>query len=492
MRWFRNLFGETQKEPIYLYNTLHATREQFRPLSGNRVKMYNCGPTVYGPQHIGNYSMFVFVDTLRRVLEYNGYKLKQVINFTDIGHLTGDNEGDADAGEDRMTRGLEREGLALTLENMRAMGERYGALFLADLKKLNIEITGVSFPRASDYIAAQIAMAKTLEEKGYAYPASKGVYFDTSRFSAYGELGNINLAGLRSGARIAVDQEKKNPTDFLLWKFDKKMGWESPWGKGFPGWHLECSAIARAILGEQLDIHTGGIEHIPIHHNNEIAQSESATGRKPFSRFWLHRAHLQIEGAKIAKSVGNTIYLAELEERGFSPLSFRYLLLGAHYRTAANFTWEALKGAQSALDRLYNLYAIFASEQTARHTQHSGSYERSFLKAVNDDLDTPAALAIMWEMLRDESVSTAEKLGMLDSFDRVFGLNIAEGSKTHRGVDATELPADAAALLQEREDMRKNKMWDKADQLRREIEGMGFALEDTSDGPRISKIEKRL
>ena len=249
--------------------------------------MYNCGPTVYGPQHIGNLSMFVFVDILRRALEYNRYHVKQVINFTDVGHLV----SDADEGEDKMTKGLKREGLTPTLENMRALGERYGNLFLDDIQKLNVEISNTQFPRASDYVPAQIAMVKTLEEKGYAYLGKKGVYFDTWRFSEYGKLGSIQLRGLRAGASVAVSGEKRNPSDFLLWKLDTKIGWDSPWRKGFPGWHIECSAMSRSILGEQIDIHTGGIEHIPIHHNNEIAQSEAATGKKPFSRFWLQRSH---------------------------------------------------------------------------------------------------------------------------------------------------------------------------------------------------------
>src|SRR3989338_7170653 len=265
--------------PLYLYNTLGKSKQIFTlPAQASAVRMYNCGPTVYDVQHIGNLSMFVFADTLRRALEYNNFSVKQVINITDVGHLT----SDADEGEDKMTKGLKREGKKLTLENMRELGERYTQIFLDDLRKLNIDTSRITFPRASDYIPAQIAMITTLQEKGYAYTTEDGVYFDTSRFPAYGALGGVNIEGQKEGARVAIKSEKRNAADFALWKLDSKLGWDSPWGKGFPGWHIECSAMIRAILGEQIDIHTGGIEHIGVHHNNEIAQSEAATGKKPF------------------------------------------------------------------------------------------------------------------------------------------------------------------------------------------------------------------
>ena len=308
--------------PLYLYNTLSKSKEEFRlPPYAKAVRMYNCGPTVYGVQHIGNLSMFVFTDILRRTLEYNALEVLQVINFTDFGHLT----SDADEGDDKMIRGLTRDGLTPTLENMREMGKKYAELFKGDLTKLNIDISKITFPFASDYIPAQIAMIKTLEEKGYAYTSSRGVYFDTARFPDYGKLGAIDLKGQREGARVEADADKRNATDFILWKSSDRLGWDSPWGKGFPGWHIECSAMINSILGKQIDIHTGGIEHIGVHHNNEIAQSESATGKRPFSRFWMHRAHLQIDDAKIAKSDGNTVHLTDIIEKGFHPLALRYL-----------------------------------------------------------------------------------------------------------------------------------------------------------------------
>jgi cysteinyl-tRNA synthetase len=287
-------------EPLQLHNTLSGKLEPFAPLSSREVKMYNCGPTVYDRQHIGNMFAAILPDTLRRALEAWGYKVKQVINITDFGHLV----SDADLGEDKMSKGLEREGLALTMENMHTLAEKYTALYLDDIAALGIDTKKILFPRASQYIPEQIALIKTLEQKGYAYKTSDGVYFDTKKFADYGKLGNINLAGQEAGARVEQNPEKKNPTDFALWKYQpegenkkEKLGWESPWGRGFPGWHIECTAMIFKLLGKQIDIHTGGIEHIPVHHNNEIAQAEVITG-KQYVKYWLHNAHITIEGKK--------------------------------------------------------------------------------------------------------------------------------------------------------------------------------------------------
>ncbi|HEY4487782.1 MAG TPA: cysteine--tRNA ligase, partial [Candidatus Paceibacterota bacterium] len=371
--WFRKFFKKltpgSASVPLNLFNTLTKQKETFDLPTGVRhVRMYNCGPTVYGEQHIGNLSMFVFTDILRRTLECNGFDVKQVINITDVGHLS----SDADLGEDKMTLGLKREKKKLTLENMRLLADKYANIFITDIEKLNIDTSKVQFPRASDFIPAQIAMIKTLEEKSYAYKTADGVYFDTSKFPHYGELGGIDLQGLKEGARVTVVEGKRNPTDFALWKMNRTLGWESPWGKGFPGWHIECSAMVRVTLGEKIDIHTGGVEHIPIHHNNEIAQSECATGKRPFSRFWLHRAHVQIEGGKIAKSKGNAVHLAEVIKKGFHPLSLRYLFLQAHYRSASNFSWEALTAAQNALTNLLSLTEKSSRESGDAHPAPSG------------------------------------------------------------------------------------------------------------------------
>ncbi|MSU73737.1 cysteine--tRNA ligase [Candidatus Kaiserbacteria bacterium] len=500
--WFKSLFKEKKPAslPLYFHNTLGAEKQRFiLPPQAKEVRMYNCGPTVYGRQHIGNLSMFVFTDILRRTLEANGFKVKQVINFTDFGHLT----SDGDEGDDKMTTGLKREGLKPTLENMRALGEKYANLFLEDIRTLNVQVDKITFPRASDFIPAQIAMIQALDEKGYTYQGRVGVYFDTSRFPEYGKLGNINLEGLRESARlarrslgeggVATNSEKRSPTDFLLWKSDKKLGWESPWGLGFPGWHIECSAMIRATLGTQIDIHTGGIEHIPVHHNNEIAQSESATGKKPLARFWLHRAHLQLEGAKIAKSGGNVVYLSDITGRGFHPLALRYLLLGAHYRTNSNFTWEALGAAQTALGKLLALRLSHADVTPGTVSQHWGL---QIMRRINDDLDTPGALALLWEMTKDGSLSPADLLATLFYVDRVLGLQIEEPDGEARKLAAqylqeevagSDLPVEIQAFLKERNEARREKNWQRADELRTQIEAAGYTLEDTGDSSRVLK-----
>lgn len=482
----RNSSSPPARGALSLHNTLSGALEEFTPLKSGHVKMYHCGPTVYGTQHVGNLSMFVFTDLLRRTLEYHDFKVRQVINITDVGHLV----SDGDDGEDKMTKGLKREKKALTLENMRALAEKYAAQFIHDIDVLNVNTKGTAFPRASDHIPAQIAMIRSLEEKGYAYTGASGVYFDTAHYPEYGKLGNINLEGLKEGARVGVQEERRSPTDFLLWKFDKKIGWESPWGLGFPGWHIECSAMIREILGEQIDIHTGGIEHIPVHHNNEIAQTECATGKKPFARYWLHRAHLQIDSEKIAKAKGNTVYLVDIIEKGFHPLAFRYLLLSAHYRQSSNFTWDALKAAQTAFLKLRKL---------VDELPHGGStfptpYDARFRERIADDVDIPGALAVIWEMVGDADISKENlRAGLLEA-DRVLGLNLGVvdelATDLYRKelgirVATSEAPARVQALLVEREAARAEKRWSDADSAREKIEAEGYRIEDTVDGPRV-------
>ena len=476
--------------PIFLHNTLSGVKEEFTPLKAGEVRMYNCGPTVYGYQHIGNMRAFVFDDTLRRVFEYNGYKVKQVMNITDVGHLTGDNEGDADQGQDRMVAALRREGKEETLENMKALADFYAEAFFADLEKLLIK-KPFAFPKASDHVREQIALVATLEEKGYTYATKDGVYFDTSRFPSYGKLGAIDIAALRAGARVEVNLEKRHPADFALWKISKSdIGWESPWGKGFPGWHLECSAMAMKYLGKSFDVHTGGIEHIPVHHNNEIAQSESATG-KPFANYWLHNAHLQIEGKKIAKSVGNTIYLYQLVERGISPLAFRYLLLTSHYRSPMNFTWDALEGASAALTRLYR---FFIEELPKKNGAGNKAYLKRFTERVNDDLDTPGGIAVLWELVKDTSVLPADKRALLLSFDRVLCLGLSESDKRGKEmrplpvIDLKDLPEDIYALVKDREKARGQKDFEEADRIRAILSERGYGVSDSPEG--TSKVWK--
>ncbi len=398
---------------LKLHNTLSGQVEEFQPIEAQTVKMYHCGPTVYGEQHIGNLSMFVFTDILRRTVEYSGYNVRQVINFTDFGHLV----SDADEGEDKMTKGLKREGLTPTLENMLAMGQKYARVFLADLEKLNINTRGTQFPFASEYVDAQIELVHKLEEKGLVYRTTDGLYFDTAKFPGYGKLGGLSHAG--NEHRVMENSEKRNAQDFALWKFNPDLGWDSHWGKGFPGWHIECSAMIIKLLGPQIDIHTGGVEHVPVHHNNEIAQSEAATGLSPFSRFWLHRAHLQISGAKIAKSDGNTVFLSEIIEKGFSPLAFRYFLLNSTYRATTNFTWEGLEAANNAFEKLKRFVGPLSTVGEV-----DLAYQAEFRAKLENDLNTPQALAVLWTLVKDKEVTPENKLATLLDFDTVLGLGL--------------------------------------------------------------------
>ena len=490
MSWFdRFLYKKTtsrKSAPLYLFNTLGKEKQEFKPAPhASHVRMYNCGPTVYGMQHIGNLSMFVFTDILRRTLERNGMAVKQVINFTDFGHLI----SDGDEGEDKMTKGMKAESIPLTMENMKAFGEKYAQIFLQDIKALGIDTDKITFPRASDFVPAMIAMIKTLEEKSYAYVIKDGVYFDVNRFQGYGALGGIDTSKLREGVRVAANPDKRGAADFALWKSSKKLGWDSPWGKGFPGWHLECSAMIHSILGRQIDIHTGGIEHIAVHHNNEIAQSEAVTGKKPLSRFWLHREHIRMQDAKLSKSTGNTAYLNDVIDKGYRPLSLRYWLLTSHYRTPSNFTWEALDGAQKALTRLNEkMESVRAEEDIAA----PASFLTAFNERMNNDIDTPGALALVWEALKDESLSPIDIKAVLTEADSVFGLGLTDPDSAMRqklAVD-TEITHDDVSdevrtLINDRETARKEKDWSKADELRAKIDALGFSVKDSSSGPKV-------
>ncbi len=467
---------------IHLHNTLSGKKDLFKPLQPGAVKMYTCGPTVYSEQHIGNMRAMIFSDTLARVLAYNGYKVSRVTNITDVGHLTGDNEGDADVGADRMEKAAAKEG-----KEVQDIAKEVTELFLQDLVELNIDTSDILFPRATEYIQEQIIFIQTLEEKGYTYVTNDGVYFDTSLYREYGKLGNIDVNALKEGARVEVNPEKRNPTDFALWKFLKKdekrqQEWDSPWGRGFPGWHIECSAMSRALLGSQLDIHTGGIEHIPIHHNNEIAQSESLTG-KTFANYWLHNAHLQIEGHKIAKSTGNTVFLREIVEKGFSPLALRYLVLTAHYKSQMNFTWSSIEAANKALNKLYK----YMVDNSTNNGVVDDGFRSKFVSFINDDLDTPKAIALVWELMKSEDVETQDKIATLLDFDEVFGLDfrgamdrkleIADQTK----VAIKDAPKKVQELLRARKKARTNKDYAESDKLRDKIKELGFEIKD-ADG----------
>ncbi|PCI90369.1 cysteine--tRNA ligase [Candidatus Kaiserbacteria bacterium] len=483
------MMQKKKKQPLLLHNTLTNTKEEFIPKNPKNVRMYNCGPTAYDFQHIGNLSNAVFVDVLRRTLKYNNFDVQQVINITDFGHLT----SDADEGDDKMSIGLAREGLEVTLENMAKLAEKYTEAYLSDITLLGLPTADIEFPRASAYVDAQIALIKTLEEKGYAYVTDSGVYFDTERFANYGALGGQSDTLQKEGARVAVNTEKRDPKDFVLWKLDTDLGWKSPWGKGFPGWHIECSAMIYSTLGKQIDIHTGGIEHIGVHHNNEIAQSEAATGRSPLSRFWLHRAHILLEGRKISKSIGNTVYLRQIVDRGFSPLSFRYWLLTAHYRTPANFTWEALEGSHTALKKLHRYFVDELSVPTGATDE---AYQERFQSFIHDDLDTAKAIALVWELVHDESITKESKRATLLNFDTVLGLGLNESdtdlTTLLRGeaqkLTVSDIPKDIQKLVEQREKARIGKDFETADSLRGEISIAGYEIDDTDTGPVLTSL----
>ncbi len=464
---------------LKLFNTLGRRKQEFRPIRDNEVGLYTCGPTVYDYAHIGNLRTYIFEDILRRVFEYNGYTVKHVMNITDVGHLTGDNVGDADIGEDRMELSAQRTG-----KSAWDLAELYTQAFFKDTKRLNILRPHIVC-KATDHIPEQIALIKKLAAKGYTYKTSDGIYFDVSKFPGYGELAGQSLEEKEAGARVEVNPEKRHPADFALWKFsptDKKrqMEWDSPWGVGFPGWHIECSAMSTKYLGQPFDIHCGGVDHIYTHHPNEIAQSEAAEGVK-MANFWLHGEFMTVEGRRMGKSEGNAYLLEDLIKRGYEPLAFRYLCLNTHYRVQLNFTWRALEGAQTALERLRE-HVRNARENRGDSAQGRiipDARER-FLEAINDDLNVPQALGVVWDFVRSPQ-NPSDKLATLFDCDRVLGLKLSEVRPE------TEMPPTVQELLAQREAARKAKNFKEADALREKIAQLGYEVIDTPQGPRLRR-----
>lgn len=448
---------------IYLTNTKTNKKELFKPIEENRVLMYTCGPTVYDKSHIGHMKAYVFADNLKRLFEFNGLKVDQVINITDVGHHT----DDSDDGDDKIEVRAKKDKI-----DVKVLTESLTKSFKEDLVKINIDISSIRFPKATEYINEQINLLKSLEDKGYTYKTSDGIYFDTSKFEKYGELGSIDIEGLKEGARVSVNNEKKNPTDFALWKFSKEkrlQEWDSPWGIGYPGWHLECSAMAIALLGETIDIHTGGIDHIGTHHNNEIAQSESYT-EKTFANYFIHSNHIMLDNQKISKSLGNTITIRDLQSKGYSPSDYRYWLLTADYKTKTNFTFEALTGSKNALDRLVNIL----EEKPSDKIQDDKVAE--FTKIINDDLDTPKALAYIWENLKELSKET------ILEFDKFLGLNLK------KEIQQDEIPEEIMDLAKKRQVAKKESNFSEADKLRDQILKSGFEIRDNGDDYIIKRI----
>jgi len=477
---------ETLIQNLCFFNTLTRKKEELVPLEKGKVKMYCCGPTVYWYAHLGNFRTYVFEDVLRRVLEFNDFKVEHVMNITDVGHLT----SDADTGEDKMEVGARRE-----RKTVWEIAEFYAKAFFEDAEELNI-LKPTVICKATDHISDMIGLIRKLEKKSYTYIIDDGVYFDTSRLKDYGKLTGMDFERLnetlKAGARVEFNPQKRNITDFGLWLFSPKgkkrqMEWDSPWDVGFPGWHIECSAMSMKYLGENFDIHCSAIDHIPVHHTNEIAQSEGATGKKVVN-YWLHGAFLVFgEKTRMAKSKGKVITVQSLIEEGFDPLAFRYLCLTAHYRSELIFTWESLQASQKALFTLREHMRKLSEnlEGEIKKTLKAEEYRKEFLEAVNDDLNMPKALTVVWKLVRDEKeVSNREKYGLLLEFDKILALDLT-GEVTEE-----KLPEEAETLIRKREDARRAKDWRTADNIREQLKAMGIMIEDTPQGVKW-RFEKR-
>jgi cysteinyl-tRNA synthetase len=455
---------------LRLYNTLTRKKELFKPISKGKVGLYTCGPTVYWYAHIGNLRTFLFEDVLRRVLEYANLKVRHVMNITDVGHLT----DDADSGEEKMEITAKKE-----KKTVWDIAKFYTAAFKEDAKRLNL-LPPHQWSKATDYIPEQIRLIETLEKKGFTYKTADAVYFDTSKFKTYGKLAKLKIKGLKAGARVKVVKGKKNSTDFALWKFSKKkrqMEWESPWGVGFPGWHIECSAMSMKFLGEHFDIHCGGTDHIPVHHTNEIAQSEAATGKKSVN-YWLHGAFLVIHKDKMGKSKGNMFTLQSLIDKGYDPLDYRYLLLGAQYRTQLQFSIKGLGAARNARLKVMERIKEYRRDKSSKKTKQYAKLQNDFKKAIEDDLNMPVALAVMWDVIKSD-LGNKEKLELLFDFDKVFGLSLNKKEE--------KISLDIKKLISDREKARKNGDFKRSDLIRMQLKKKGIIIEDTSKGTRWKK-----
>ncbi|TSC83444.1 MAG: cysteinyl-tRNA synthetase [Parcubacteria group bacterium Gr01-1014_17] len=468
---------------LKLFNTLTRTKEEFKPLRPREARLYHCGPTVYNFVHIGNLRAYVLADILRRTLEHNGYEVKQVLNITDVGEPT------SDESEDKMAKGLRREGKPFTLEAMSELGEFYTKAFLQDLQSLNIQPPSV-MPRASKYIKEDIEIIDILLKKDIAYKISDlpaqagGIYFDTSKFPEYGTRGGFKLGDTaKESARIAINLEKRNARDFALWKFASSdlPSFQSPFGPGFPGWHIECSAMSRKYLGQPFDIHTGGIDHIPTHHQNEIAQSEAAYG-VPLANYWLHSEFVKVpSGEKMSKSEENFLTLKKLTEKGIHPLAYRYYLLQTHYRSPLQFSWEALAGAQTAYFKLLHAFAGLRGSRLIGDLPPVRRRGGKRQDIINDDLNTPVLLAHLWELVKEKNRSA-----ILDA-DRILGLDI-ENQAQKLAEETKNIPDEIQKLAGAREDARRAKDFKTSDALRVQIEQKGFTVSDTNDGSIIRRV----
>ena len=459
---------------IKFYNTLSKSKQIFKPLNEKEVRIYSCGPTVYKAASIGNLRTNIFQDVLRRVLKYNGFTLKHAMNITDVGHLV----SDGDEGEDKMVKSALEE-----KKTPMQIAEYYTNLFFEDLEKLNIETPEIVC-KATDHIKEMLRFVKQLVENGYAYETSTAIYFDVSKLDEYGILSGIKLDDQKSGARVEVDSEKRNPYDFAVWikaPENHLMKWDSPWGKSYPGWHIECSAMSQKYLGEEFDIHTGGIDLIPTHHENEIAQSKGACGKIP-AKFWMHGEYLLIDGGKMSKSLGNVYYLNNIIEKGYDPLVYRLFCYTSHYRNKLNFTWDSIDATAKSLERLRDGYRKHLNETNGIDEAIIQDLENRFVEAINDDLNMPSAMGIVWEAIR-YPVKSNKIAELLLRFDKVLGVNIDKKEEKQEEV----IPEEILELVEQRKEARKNKDWKKSDEIRDLINEKGYIILDNKDGMHLQK-----
>ncbi len=467
---------------LKIFNSLTRQVEEFVPIIPGHVSMYSCGPTVYDYATIGNFRTFTLSDLLVRTLKYNGFEIKFIMNITDVGHLTGDNAGDADTGEDRLEKAAKKEN-----KTAWDIAKSYTEIFVNDYQKLNLT-KPQEWTKATDYIPEQIDLVKRLEEKDLTYKIDDGIYFDTVQFESqtgktYGELSNLDQ--IKEGARVEPNVQKKNPRDFALWKLSdipgkRHMEWPSPWGVGFPGWHIECSAMSMKYLGETFDLHAGG-EDIKMHHTNEIAQSEGATGKK-FVNYWVHGAFLKIDGGRMGKSLGNAYTIDDIEAKGFEPLALKYFYFTGKYRDPLNFTWQALEAAQKGLNNLRE-HVIALKKQDQQRTMLSQEkndqtekFRQEFVNNLNNDLNMPMAMATVWSMLKS-NIPSEDKYDLLMSFDEVLGFNLANYEEVRQ-----DIPSEVLSLAQQRQDLRQTGKFEESDTVRQKIEEMGYTVKDTPQG----------
>jgi cysteinyl-tRNA synthetase len=464
------------EEDIYLYNTLSRSKEKFVPIDEKNVRIYSCGPTVYHYAHIGNLRAYVFANILQAVLKTKYNHITHVINITDVGH----NTDDGDNGEDKMEKGSKREN-----KSAEELAQFYTDAFYADLKSLHINLDNFKFPKATDYINEQIKIVENLVDKGYVYKIEDdGMYFDTSKFEDYAKLGKLKLNELKKGARVEFADLKRNTSDFAVWKFSPKnkqrqMEWESPWGVGFPGWHIECSAMSREFLGNHFDIHTGGVDHIPVHHTNEIAQSECSTGEK-YVNYWMHVNFLNDKSGKMSKSNDDFLRLRSIIDTKIDPIAFKYYLYTTHYRSEIAFSFESLEGAAEAYKKLYN---FVAKNKNPLIASVNASYYKRALKYLYDDISTPQVIATIWEMIGDKNINDADKAATILQIDKILGLNLENAE-----IKEIKISDELQKLLDERKIAKQNKNWQEADKIRKDIENLGYLIKDSGQDQEL--IEK--